>query len=63
MVDVVREPHVHAARGRARQRALDDPGQRIRQADVVDRDLERSLCRIDEVRERLRRALGRLAAV
>ena len=43
VVDVVGEPDRDAALGRADERAADDRRQRIRQPDVVDRDLERVL--------------------
>jgi hypothetical protein len=63
VVDVVGEPDLHAARRGGRERALDDGGERVRQPQVVDRDLERVLGGAAEVGERLRGALGGLSAV
>jgi hypothetical protein len=45
MVEVVGKPDVDAALGCALQRIYDDRRQRVRQPDVVDRDLERALSR------------------
>jgi hypothetical protein len=63
IVDVVGEPDLDPAARRVREGAADDPGERVRQADVVDRDLERFLRRRDETGERMRDLLRRLAAV
>jgi hypothetical protein len=62
-VDVVREADGDTALGRGGEGALDRPGQAVREVEVVDRDLERPLGCRDELGERLRRPLGRLAAV
>ena len=63
MVDVVGEADGDAARGCRGERTVDDRVERRRQAEVVDRDLERVLRLRDEVGERVRRPLGGLAAV
>jgi hypothetical protein len=63
MVEVVGEPDVDAACGRRGQRIDDDRRQRIRQPNVVDRDLERALRRRDEVGECVRGLFRRLTAV
>jgi hypothetical protein len=63
MVEVVGEPHVHAASGGGFQRIADDRRERIRQPDVVDGDLEGALCCGDEIGERPGGLFGRLAAV
>ena len=63
MVKVVREANVDAACGRRGQRIDDDRRQRIRQPDVVDRDLERPLRRRDEIGECVCGLFRRLAAV
>jgi hypothetical protein len=63
MVEVVGEPDVDAAFRGADERVPDDRLEWIRQADVVDRDFERLLCRRDEAGERVRDVLRRLAAV
>jgi len=63
MVEVVGEADIDAASRRAGQRIDDDRGQRIRQPDVVDGDLERPLRRRDEVGERVCGLFRRLTAV
>ena len=45
------------------ERVADDRAGRIREVEVVDRDLERLLRRADEGGERVRGVVGRLAAV
>jgi hypothetical protein len=63
VVDVVGEPDRNAALDRGVDRVLDDGGDRRWQVDVVDRDLERVLRGPDEVGQRVRDIVGRLAAV
>jgi hypothetical protein len=63
MVDVVQEPHGDAALARSDKRTSHDRREWIRQAQVVDRDLERPLRRGDVVRENVCDPLRRLAAV
>ena len=58
MVDVVGQPDRHPAIARALQGAADDLGRRVVQANVVERDVEALLRRVDEVRDGLR-DLGR----
>jgi hypothetical protein len=63
MVEVVGQPDVDAALGRAGQGVGDDRRQRIGQPDVVDGDFERPLRRRNEVGERVCGLFRRLAAV
>jgi hypothetical protein len=63
LVEVVGEPDIDAARCSVRERTANDRGQRVRQPDVVDRDLECALRLRDPVREQVRDLLRRLAAV
>ena len=63
MVEVVGEPDVDAPCGGGRQRTADDRRERVRQPDVVDRDLERALRGGDEVGECVRGLFRGLAAV
>jgi hypothetical protein len=63
MVEVVGQPDVDAARGGASQGIADDRCERIRQPNVVNRDLERVLRRRDEVGECVRGLFRRLTAV
>ena len=63
MVEVVRESHGDAALLGVHERTADDVVELLRQAVVVDRDLERLLRGAEEVGEGVRRLLGRLAAV
>jgi hypothetical protein len=63
MVDVVGEAHGDAAIGRFGEGALDDRCQRVRQPDVVHRDLERAAGRRDPVGELMSDLLRRLTAV
>jgi hypothetical protein len=63
MVEVVGEADVDAPRGGGGERINDDRRERVRQPDVVDRDLERALRRRDEVGERVRGLFRRLAAI
>ena len=63
MVDVVGEPDLDPARGGVDEGALDDRCERVRQPEVVDRDLERLLGGRDEAGERVGDVLRRLAAV
>jgi hypothetical protein len=63
VVEVVRESDRHAACEGGIERCPQRYRERVRQADVVDRDLERSLRRPDEVGEQARDLLRRLPAV
>jgi hypothetical protein len=63
MVDVVDEPDGDAALRRARERVVDDLLEAVRQAEVVDRDLEGLAGRRDELGEGVRGVLRGLAAV
>jgi hypothetical protein len=63
LVEVVREANVHAARGRAGQCIDEDRADRIGQADVVDRDLERVLRLRDPIGEGVRDLVGGLPTV
>jgi hypothetical protein len=62
-VEVVGEADVDAARRGAGECVADDRADGVGEVDVVDRDLERVLRTSDEVGERVRGVLGRLAAV
>jgi hypothetical protein len=63
VVDVVGEPDRDAARECGLERFANDCFERIREPDVVDRNLERALRRRDEVGKQTRDLLRRLAAV
>ena len=63
VVEVVREAHRDSAVGGAGEGVRHDRRERVRQADVVDRDLERLLCRAQPRCERMCGVLGGLAAV
>jgi hypothetical protein len=63
VVDVVDEARRDAALGGVADRAFENRPERRRQVDVVDRDLERVLYAADEVGQRVRDLVGRLAAV
>ena len=51
LVDVVDEPNVNAALVRADERIADDVARLILQPDVVERELERLACDVDERRD------------
>lgn len=59
MVDVVEEPHADPTRVRGREGADDEPLGLALEADVVEREVERALGRVQE-RGGLSRDLGRL---
>jgi hypothetical protein len=63
VVDVVGESDGDAAPRGAGERVREDARERVRQADVVDRDLERRARAVDPVGERVSDLLRRLAAV
>jgi hypothetical protein len=63
VVEVVGEADRDAALRRADERVGEDVRERIRQANVVDRDLERRAGGADPVGERVRDLLRRLTAV
>jgi hypothetical protein len=63
MVDVVREPQGDTARVCSPQCSSDDGDEVFGQVQVVDRDVQRTLRRSEEVGERVRSVGGRLAAV
>jgi hypothetical protein len=63
VVDVVREADGDAARAGIRQRPLQRFGERRRQVEVVDGDVERPARGAEEVGQQVRDVLGGLAAV
>jgi hypothetical protein len=62
-VEVVRKPDRDAAARRADERVADDCGDRVRQAQVVDRDVDGVLRRREPVGEQVTDLLRRLPAV
>ena len=62
-LDVVQEPDVHAAFVCADDRSAHDLGSVVVQAHVVQSELERLACRLDERRHHLRDVGRTLAAV
>ena len=63
MVDVVCETQGDAARVCTPQSSSDNGDEVVRQVQVVDRDVQRTLRRSEEAGERVRSVGGRLAAV
>ena len=63
MVDVVGDSHGDAATRRVDERAGHELSRGRGQAQVVERDVEGALCRLDELRDPSRDVLGPLAAV
>jgi hypothetical protein len=63
LLEVVREPDVDSACSRSGHRVAQLEADGTRQADVVDRYVERALCRRDPARERVDDLVGGLPAV
>jgi hypothetical protein len=63
VADVVDHPNGDASLGGVLDRAADDVGRFGREVEVVLREVERRLCRAQEVRDRVRDLLGLLTAV